>query len=520
MCTGQPDSEGCKVSLMGVRESEVPDWAGGPKKAANGAANGHHPAKPIDFSPGATNEEPIVYERVVIGSPKAEAFLFSLWQRHVPNLYKRFPNLKADIDRYVKHASGAVNSIPMFVLSKLFPLWLQRIVNPYLLKTFRYYAGMTTEEAFEHITDKTELRNLLSSLWMDIGAPPARGTFTLTAAVVWGFPQRGGAYPAGGSEELAKSLVRTIERYGGRVLVKADVAEILVEPEGSGFRAAGVKLRDGTEIRAPNVVSSVGYANTWSKLVPERVTSKLGIPRTLSDRVGPSAGFVMANIGLRASREEMGLQCYNTWYLPVDGSGDTFPAIRANFADPLGCDVPCMITFPSIKDRAWAEKDRETCQILVMVDGEPHFSKWLGKDSGKPGEDNEAYEALKKRWGDVLTERLLSLFPKMKREHVALVDISTPATIQYYLREPEGGAVGLDQTPRRFTDPAVQELLDMSTPVRGLWQTGQDTLICGQPLVQLAGAITAFRMMGFWKAAGLLLQTSLWELEGDGEEKK
>lgn len=462
-------------------------------------------------------------ERVVIGDPKAKPFLFAHWQKHVPDFYKRFPALKADIDRYAYHADRAVNSIPVYVLSRLLPQWLQDMVNPWLLKTFHYYAGKTTEEAFDEITKDTELRNLLSSLWVDIGSPPFRGTFMLTAAVVWGFPQRGGAYPSGGSEELAKALVRVIERYGGRVLVKAEVKEILTASNGrGGFKATGVKLKDGMEIKCPSVVSSIGYGNTWGKLVSEEVTSKLGIPRSLNDKIPASAGFVMVNIGFKASREEMGLQSYNTWFLPTDKSGDMFGAVRDNWENPLGdpTQIPMMITFPSIKDRDFKEKNKETCQVLVMIDGDPHFKKWLGKESGKPASvDNAEYEALKKKWADTVIDRLLLLYPKMRKEHIGLVDVSTPASIQYYLNEPSGGAVGLDQTPRRFTDPHLQKLLDTRTKVEGLWQTGQDTLICGQPLVQLVGMITAWRMGGFWKTVGLVAQTAMWEFELDSEDK-
>lgn len=460
-------------------------------------------------------------ERIVIGSSSAEPFHIALWQKHLPALYAKFPKLKADIDRWLYHADKAVNSIPVYVLSRLLPQWLQDLVGPYLLKTFRKYAGMTTEEAFELVTENVELRNLLSSLWIDIGSPPVRGTFMLTAAVVHGFPQRGGAYPRGGSEELGMALVRTIERYGGKVLVKAEVAEILTEKQAGGWKATGVKLRDGTVVKAGTVVSSIGYSNTWNKLVSQAVTKDLGIPRTLDDKIPPSAGFVMVNIGFKATRKEMELGSFNTWYLPTDKKGDCFGAIREQFADPVGWieEAPCMITFPSIKDRAFDEP-RETCQVLVMIDGNPHFEKWLGKESGKAkeGADMEEYEALKKKWGDACVKRVMELYPKIKQEHIGLVDVSTPCSIAHYIRSPGGGAVGLDQTPRRFTDPELQRLLDTRTKVEGLWQTGQDTLICGQPLVQLAGMITAWRWLGFWKTAGLVLQTAMWELEMDEED--
>ncbi len=53
-----------------------------------------------------------------------------------------------------------------------------------------------------------------------------QSTFMLGAAVLWGFPQRGGAYPRGGSQRMSAALVPVIEAHGGRVLVRANVTQV------------------------------------------------------------------------------------------------------------------------------------------------------------------------------------------------------------------------------------------------------------------------------------------------------
>ncbi len=53
-----------------------------------------------------------------------------------------------------------------------------------------------------------------------------------------GFPQKGGAYPRGGSQKMSACLVPVAERAGGRVLVRADVNKILVE----NGKAVGVSI--------------------------------------------------------------------------------------------------------------------------------------------------------------------------------------------------------------------------------------------------------------------------------------
>ncbi len=48
-----------------------------------------------------------------------------------------------------------------------------------------------------------------------------------------------------------------------------------------------------------------------------------------------------------------------------------------------------------------------------------------------------------------------------------------------------GAAVGIDVTPKRFTDPVVLRQLDVVTPINNLFMTGQDTVLCGVTLCQV-----------------------------------
>ena len=95
------------------------------------------------------------------------------------------------------------------------------------------------------------------------------------------------------------------------------------------------------------------------------------------------------------------------------------------------------------------------------------------------------------------------------KEHLAFIDISTPLSIQYYLRATHGAAVGIDCTPARFCDPFIREQLDPISKIPGLALTGQDTAICGVTLCQLAGVITALRLEGFCAAMKILMQSLL-----------
>jgi all-trans-retinol 13,14-reductase len=163
-----------------------------------------------------------------------------------------------------------------------------------------------------------------------------------------------------------------------------------------------------------------------------------------------------------------------------------------------------MVTFPSIKDRGEAESHpgKTTCQILCMAEY-AWFEKYAGRRNRRRGEE---YKALKAEWGDRLVKLMLRFYPQLEGK-IDLVDVSTPLSIQHWLGADQGGAVGLDQTPSRFTDWELIRHLDARTAIPGLWLTGQDTLTCGQPVVQGSGLITAMRILGFWGSMRYLART-------------
>jgi len=130
------------------------------------------------------------------------------------------------------------------------------------------------------------------------------------------------------------------------------------------------------------------------------------------------------------------------------------------------------------------------------------------------------YEDLKKKWSDRLVTVLLNCYPQLQGK-IELADVSTPLSIEHYLPTGSGSAIGLDTNGGagcRFTDFKVMKLLDMRTPVPGLWMTGQDTLLCGVPLAQAAGLLTAMRIAGPLQSTRFVLRT-IWLLAASLGEK-
>jgi all-trans-retinol 13,14-reductase len=114
---------------------------------------------------------------------------------------------------------------------------------------------------------------------------------------ILGYFMHGGAYPAGGSGQLAQALVDSIELDGGRVNLLCPVAQVLLEGTRGRGVAQGVRLADGSERRAAAVVLNaelLGAAHT--------LFAAGGLPPAWAQQLRslePSASMLAVHLGIR-----------------------------------------------------------------------------------------------------------------------------------------------------------------------------------------------------------------------------
>jgi all-trans-retinol 13,14-reductase len=127
----------------------------------------------------------------------------------------------------------------------------------------------------------------------------------------------GAQYPVGGPSRIASGILRVIEKCGGKVLVRAPVAHIIVDSKG---RACGVKLdtASGDEIYASTVVRAVGAQTTFNKLVPEehKWRVKRQIDGVNDARVQAEVSLASLYVGLEGGAE-LKLPASNVWLFPT-----------------------------------------------------------------------------------------------------------------------------------------------------------------------------------------------------------
>jgi len=414
-------------------------------------------------------------------------------------LHKQFPKETEAINKYFSLLQASSKTSTIHGVLKLLPLWLVKIILltgilKYITNIFNPEYTVSTLELVNGLTTDLDLRAVLMYCWGDYGTPPAKSNFTMQAALNRHFMKAGAHYPVGGASEIAYNIIPVIERAGGRVLVRAEVTQILA----MAGRATGVRVTKGQvthEIMAPMIISSAGLYNTFQKLLPKEIANK-SYYTDICNTLEPGGGAMNVFLGLNKSKEELGLKRQNTWAFTtndVNGAGEEYFALDASKA--MSSEIPLLfISFPSAKDPEWdkhpGRKGKSTCAIVTLAQWS-WFKEWEDNAVKKRG---DGYDEIKKTIGDQMIEQTCKLYPQI-RDCIDFIEIGSPVTNKYYIGQPHGEIYGLDHTRERF-DPLMVAKLRPKTDIPGLILTGQDILSCGFTGALFAGVLGAQAALG------------------------
>lgn len=414
-----------------------------------------------------------VYDRVRIGD---RTFDFVAGERALRERFaSEFPNERAGIDAYFDRVR-AVNrgSLPYFA-EKLLPSPLARVLGPALRHSTLRHARRTTAEVVNELVRDPYLRAFLTAQWGDYGLPPSQSSFFIHAMVA-GHYLNGAAYPVGGASRIAETILPSIERAGGAVVVRAEVANIVVE----GGRAVGVELVDGRRIGASRIVSDAGAALTYGRLLPE-AHRPIRIESGSTGGIRPSIAHLSLYVGLRGEPAELGLPKHNVWLYPGPDHDATFAAMAdSSRAEPkVG-----FLSFAAARDPDFVTRHPGHSTAEVVTFAPLHWFEPF-RDS-RWGHRGEAYEAKKRELGDALLEMLLRELPQL-RDAVVHTELSTPLSTEHFAAHPGGEIYGLSHGPERFE----ARWLRPQTPIPGLYLAGADVVSAGVGGALMGGLLCA-----------------------------
>jgi all-trans-retinol 13,14-reductase len=371
------------------------------------------------------NVMPEVYDRIRIADRSYD--FVSGAERFTERLREYFPQEGAAIGRYVAKVRDAARAGGLFFAEKAIPAVLARVAGPLMRRGFLSYARRTTGETLAGLTGNRELMAVLTGQWGDYGLPPGQSSFGMHAVIADHYME-GAFYPVGGASRIAAGIAPAIERAGGRILVGAEVEQILLNGRN---RAVGVRMADGRELRAPLILSDAGAWNTYARLLPPDAPGRAQALAEI-ERIPNSMGHLCLYVGLRRDAGEPEFGDTNLWIYP---SADHDANLARYAADPEQPFPGLFISFPSAKDPDFARRfpGKATIEVVALA---PYrwFERWADTRWKRRGAD---YDALKLRFAERLRGELERHVPAV-RGKIEHCELSTPLSTRNFANYGQG----------------------------------------------------------------------------------
>lgn len=435
-----------------------------------------------------------VYDRVILGENVYD--FKSGKENFIEMLYERFPGHEAEVDKYIETVYKASSKNKRFFQEKAYPSLLSTIAGPFIRNGYYEFSDRTTKEVLDEISDNDELKAVIAGQYGDHGMPPGESSFVIQSLVnkhYW----KGGAFPVGGCQRIAETIIPVIEKAGGTVAVRAGVEKIIVE----NGKATGVLMEDGTTLEAPMIVSGAGYLNTMGRLLEPSVQTAIGYKP--ENGVPPSTSHVCLYIGLKENLRELGIGNTNYWVYPHN---DHDRGVKEYLEDPEKPFPVTYISFPSLKDPEWEERypGKSTIEMITLA---PYkwFEKWEDERWKHRGEE---YENYKEYFSQRLLKELYKQFPQLEGK-IDYYELSTPLSTKHFCNYEHGEIYGLEHPPKRFRMTELRP----KTPIKNLYLTGQDIVTVGIGGAMMSGVITAAHITGKFKLVDNIVEEVLAERE-------
>ena len=288
-----------------------------------------------------------------------------------------------------------------------------------------------------------------------------------------------------GGAAIPKAFIKALKRHGGDIKVRTKVDKLLLEGRGRNRKVIGVRLEDGSEIRAKVVISNADPHITFTEMMDLQ-----DVPRALQRRLKKtrySLSALSLFLAVDMDLAGAGMNSGNMWY---SKRPDTEPMYDLALAPDLSqvTEIPgCFLTCTTLKDPSARRDKIHTLESFAFVSYEA-FKRW---EDSHQDDRPQAYADLKSRMTDLLFERIEELVPGM-RDNVVFEALGTPLTNKYYVNATEGNLYGLEKTmdqigPFGFPiDPAID----------GLYLCGASTEGHGVAGATLSGLTAAQKILG------------------------
>ena len=285
--------------------------------------------------------------------------------------------------------------------------------------------------------------------------------------------------PRGGIRTILRPLARRFKELGGELKLRSGVQQIV----GDASEIEGVRLDDGTELAAKQVISSAGWNETMRLCASVRRPAAVvvGANETKSDERNAystdsspavsSAGnmtFIESICTLDCQPRDLGFSdtivFYNNSPQFHYSRPDDFADVQSGImCSPNNYDYSAAVESIAPENAKTPQPAEGTIRLTALA----NFDRWVALEP-------EEYQSQKQYWHQKMLDAAARFLPDLHR-HVVAHDTFTPTTIRHFTGHDRGAVYG-----------APQKRYDATTHLERLWVCGAD-----QGYVGIVGALTS-----------------------------
>lgn len=296
------------------------------------------------------------------------------------------------------------------------------------------YLKASFGEFLDHTVHDPRLKAVFAAPCFDYGLPPSRASAFVGLLVIDHYLD-GAHFPRGGSGALRDALQQVATAGGAAFRTDARVTRIEV----SDGRAHRVGLATGETLEADAVVAAIDPRLVFGQLIDADA-----VPKKLAERVRHLESSISAlalNLGVNRDLREIGLGAFNLCSYP---GIDIDALYEPCFHGRLPREWSLFISPNSLKDPSgrMAPPGKTTLEVMAPA---PYglFGAWAGMPAADRGND---YRELKRRLQDEMLNQLDQRLPGVV-EHLDVIELSTPLSMENWVGAVDGGLYGPAQTP-------------------------------------------------------------------------